>query len=141
MSDSLRLIRIHPADHVAVAVETIDPGTDLRIGELTVTAREQIPSGHKVAMLPIRRGENVIKYGHPIGQATTDIEPGAHVHLHNLQTSLGDILDYEYMPQLAEVQAADTSFPPTGDMPPMRRANRPRESRSPPPVKGCSRPA
>ena len=109
MSDARKLIRIHPADHVAVAIETIEPGTDLRIGELTVTACQQIPSGHKVALLPIRRGENVIKYGHPIGQAATDIEPGAHVHLHNLQTSLGEILDYEYMPQWAEVQAADTS--------------------------------
>ena len=84
MSDSRKLIRIHPADHVAVAIETIEPRTDLRIGELMVTACQQIPSGHKVALLPIRRGENVIKYGASIGSATRDIRPGDYVHTHNL---------------------------------------------------------
>lgn len=52
--------------------------------------------GHKYALVPIKAGENVIKYGSPIGHATEDIEAGAHVHTHNLKTNLSGNLEYTY---------------------------------------------
>ena len=52
--------------------------------------------GHKYALTDIRAGENVIKYGCPIGHATEDIAAGEHVHTHNLKTNLGGNLEYTY---------------------------------------------
>ena len=57
--------------------------------------------GHKYALCAIRAGENVIKYGMPIGHATCDIAPGEHVHVHNVATNLGETLEYTYDPDPA----------------------------------------
>ncbi len=54
--------------------------------------------GHKYAIRQIANGENVIKYGMPIGRATCDIAVGDHVHVHNVVTNLGEQLEYEYVP-------------------------------------------
>lgn len=53
-------------------------------------------NGHKYALTDIKAGENVIKYGFPIGHATCDIFKGEHVHTHNLKTNLKDNLEYTY---------------------------------------------
>lgn len=53
-------------------------------------------NGHKYAVCPIKKGENVIKYGFPIGHALSDIEKGEHVHTHNLKTNLSGKLEYEF---------------------------------------------
>ncbi len=53
-------------------------------------------NGHKYALFPIKKGENVIKYGSPIGHATCDIEVGEHVHTHNVKTNLCGNLEYTY---------------------------------------------
>ena len=58
----------------------------------------QLETGHKYAIRPIKAGENVIKYGNPIGHATADIKAGEHVHTHNLKTNLSDKLEYTYAP-------------------------------------------
>ena len=50
--------------------------------------RVDLSDGHKYAIRDIAAGENVIKYGYPIGHATEDIRCGAHVHTHNLATNL-----------------------------------------------------
>ena len=57
-----------------------------------------LASGHKKAVCTINAGDNVIKYGFPIGVATQDIVVGEQVHSHNMQTKLGDLLQYEYKP-------------------------------------------
>ena len=57
--------------------------------------------GHKYALRDIASGENVIKYGMPIGHATAFIKKGEHVHSHNLATNLGPQLDYVYEPEKA----------------------------------------
>ena len=54
--------------------------------------------GHKYALRDIREGENVVKYGMPIGHATAFIRKGDHVHVHNLATNLGPRLEYVYEP-------------------------------------------
>ena len=61
-----------------------------------------LTDGHKYALCEIKSGENIIKYGFPIGHATKDIQKGEHVHTHNMATNLSDIIEYEYTPQLTE---------------------------------------
>ena len=55
-----------------------------------------LEDGHKYALRDIAKGENVIKYGNPIGHATADIKAGEHVHTHNVATNLSDNLTYTY---------------------------------------------
>jgi len=54
--------------------------------------------GHKYALRDIAAGENIIKYGMPIGHATCAIKKGEHVHVQNVKTNLGDVLEYKYAP-------------------------------------------
>ena len=65
-------IHISPIDNVVVALHPIAKGTLVEVDGLSVTALEDIPQGHKMAVKPIKNGENVIKYGFPIGHATAD---------------------------------------------------------------------
>jgi hypothetical protein len=74
---------------VATALEPLQPGESIAIGERVVSVREAIASGHKIALTRISTGEAVLKYGSPIGTATIDIEPGAHVHVHNVESGRG----------------------------------------------------
>ena len=76
------VIVLHPSDHVAVARVTIRAGEPVGSGELV--AANLIGKGHKVALVPITKGQEIRKYGNVIGVATEDIAAGAHVHLHNL---------------------------------------------------------
>jgi len=66
-----------------------------------------LENGHKYAVRPIQKGENVIKYGNPIGHATQDIAPGDHVHTHNVATNLSDNLTYTYTPGELRFPVAD----------------------------------
>jgi len=60
-----------------------------------------IENGHKYARYDIAAGENVIKYGYPIGHALYDIKKGEHVHSHNLKTNLKDNEEYTYTPKVS----------------------------------------
>lgn len=57
-----------------------------------------LEDGHKYAICDIKKGENIIKYGNPIGHATQDIKCGDHVHSHNVKTNLSGNLEYVYEP-------------------------------------------
>ena len=74
-------IKINPADNVVVALHPIAKGTAVPVNDTTITAVEDIPQGHKMAIAPIAQGENVIKYGFPIGHATTAAVPGTWMHI------------------------------------------------------------
>ena len=54
--------------------------------------------GHKYALCDIKVGENVIKYGNPIGHAVADIKKGEHIHTHNMKTNLSGVIEYKYTP-------------------------------------------
>jgi altronate dehydratase small subunit len=51
-----------------------------------VACKERIPFGHKIAIAAMQRGDDVFKYGETIGRASSGIEPGDYVHLHNLES-------------------------------------------------------
>jgi (2R)-sulfolactate sulfo-lyase subunit alpha len=82
-----------PKDNVGViVVEGLKAGTRM-LGVVTetnktceVTARHDIPIGHKVALAPLKTGDTVIKYGEDIGRMVADAGSGEHVHVHNLKT-------------------------------------------------------
>lgn len=66
-----------------------------------------IEDGHKYACRDINQGEDIIKYGFPIGHATCDIKKGEHVHTHNVKTNLKGIKDYTYKPT-SEIVTSNT---------------------------------
>lgn len=88
-------LRIHPDDSVAVALRDLAAGTPLVLSPdgatPEVTTREAIPYGHKIALQDIPCGQQVVKYGAPIGRTSVDIVAGAHVHVHNLRSVRGAV--------------------------------------------------
>ncbi|MGB0084839.1 MAG: UxaA family hydrolase [Rhodomicrobiaceae bacterium] len=82
-----------PKDNVGViVVEGLKAGTDM-LGVITendttlkLQAKQDIPIGHKVALLPLAAGDTVMKYGEDIGRMVGSAGPGEHVHVHNLKT-------------------------------------------------------
>ena len=99
-------IRINEKDNVIVALNPIKAGTVIPISHenenLEITASVDIPAGHKMAILNIPAGGEVIKYGYRIGNASEDIQAGEWIHTHNIKTALGDLLEYQYEPVKAE---------------------------------------
>ena len=75
----------------------------LKIHELD-NVEIDLNSGHKYAVKDIANGENIIKYGQPIGHAVTDIKKGEHVHTHNIKTNLADKITYTYNPKLHPIE-------------------------------------
>lgn len=98
----MNVFQINPLDNVAVAVDAVPRGSVLTAGGQTFTTVNDIPAGHKVAIRLIKQGEDVIKYGFPIGTAKMDIPAGTWVHTHNVQSKLGDLLHYTYEPEKAD---------------------------------------
>ena len=62
-------LKINPADNVAVAITALPAGEKLTVDGKEITLNEDVPAGHKFALKDFAEGENVIKYGYPIGHA------------------------------------------------------------------------
>ena len=56
---------------------------------IMITAANDVPVYHKIAKVFVKAGDEVYKYGEPIGTASKDIHPGEHVHVHNLESARG----------------------------------------------------
>ena len=67
-----------------------------------------LQNGHKYALCDIKKGENIIKYGNPIGHAVCDIKKGEHVHTHNMKTNLSGNLEYTYCPKNEPIKRVHT---------------------------------
>jgi altronate hydrolase len=81
-------IRLHPDDNVAIARQPLLQGMTLRLEDDTLLSiQETIPPGHKLALRSVAVGGAVRRYGQFIGAATKPIQPGAHVHAHNLSVA------------------------------------------------------
>lgn len=94
------LMKLNPRDTVAVALRPIKSGETVVLGELALTANQDIPQGHKIAVTPMKAGDNVIKYGYPIGHMLKEAEAGDWLHTHNVKTNLTGELTYTYEPKL-----------------------------------------
>jgi altronate hydrolase len=104
------VIVLSASDNVAIARASLSPGQEVRLNGRGVVVQDAIPAGHKVAIAPIRSGENIRRYGQVIGRALSRIEAGRHVHTHNLSF---EEPSFEY-----EFRALETPLPrPSPDAP------------------------
>lgn len=97
-------IQIHPSDKVAVALTPLAKGEKIELADRTIELQEDIAQGHKFALVPMSEGETVIKYGQPIGRLTAPVQAGEWVHIHNMKTRLGDLLEYTYTPEVTQIE-------------------------------------
>ena len=85
-----KAILLHPDDDVATALTELKEGDSVEASlddhSIELTLREDIPFGHKYALRDIARGEEILKYGLPIGRALEEIRAGAWVHVHNCRS-------------------------------------------------------
>lgn len=91
-------LRINPADNVAVAISPLYAGETIEADGRVITLRTDVPAGHKVTLKNFQAGENIIKYGYPIGHLTTDVPEGTWVSEKEIKTNLAGLLDYTYQP-------------------------------------------
>ncbi len=101
-------IHLHPADNIAVARVPLSPGQALKFPDgTTLSVTDSVPAGHKVARTRVPAGGNLIRYGQIIGRALRTIDPGQHVHVHNV--SYEEIqFDYEF-------PAGELEYPPPAE--------------------------
>ena len=93
-----KYLKINPADNVAVAIVTLPAGEKLTVDGTEITLSEEVPAGHKFALKDFAEGENVIKYGYPIGHARIAKKQGDWMNENNIQTNLAGLLEYTYNP-------------------------------------------
>jgi len=90
---SYRFVILNQKDNVATALDYIPAGSVVKITrqdqECDVTIKQNIEFGHKFAIMPIKKGEDILKYGEVIGVASSDIAEGEHVHVHNVEGKRG----------------------------------------------------
>ena len=99
-----KFLQIHPDDNVVVCLEAMNTGDKISLSDgREITAKEEIPAGHKIAIKDLSANDNVIKYGYAIGHATEDISIGRWVHTHDIKTNLEGILEYKYEPDKADI--------------------------------------
>ena len=94
----MKTIRINPADNVAVAIEALKAGETIDIDGQRITLNNDVPAGHKILLSDLVEGENVIKYGYPIGHLKEDHKQGDWICHDHINTNLSGLLDYEYHP-------------------------------------------
>lgn len=101
-------IKINAADNVAVAVHDVEAGGCFDIDGMQICPLVRIPAGHKVALRNMSEGEDVIKYGFPIGHLLQDVPQGGIIDHTNLKTNLEGLLEYSYEPDLTEIVPSDS---------------------------------
>lgn len=88
--------KINEQDNVVVALKDLNESDVIEVDGKLIMLKEPIKRGHKIAICNIGEGQNINKYGFPIGHATKSIEEGEWVHSHNVKTNLDGIKDYSY---------------------------------------------
>lgn len=91
-------IKINPADSVVVCLRPFQKGETIEVDGKSVMLLQDTPAGHKVLINDAAQGDNIIKYGYPIGHAKEDLKEGQWVNENNLKTNLSGTLSYEYHP-------------------------------------------
>ncbi|MBG0775979.1 MAG: UxaA family hydrolase [Desulfovibrionaceae bacterium] len=80
--------QINAKDNVVTAVSDCVAGDEVVVkfggAQTTYTCNQDVPFGHKIAIVEVPKGGRLVKYGEEIGSATTDIHKGDWVHTHNV---------------------------------------------------------
>ncbi len=93
-----KYLKINVADNVAVAISDLKAGETITVDGATIRVNQDVPAGHKIALKDFAEGENVIKYGYPIGHAKEAIRQGDWINEHKIKTNLAGLLSYTYNP-------------------------------------------
>ena len=108
--EPIKIIRINENDNVAVALSPLKAGDTVEAAvsergadKVSLSVKEDIAQGHKTALVDIKCGEPVVKYGFTIGHATRDISAGQWIHTHNMATDLSGETEYDYTPSAAGI--------------------------------------
>lgn len=104
--EQANFIKINPADNVVVCLKPLAKGETITIDGKVITLLQDTPAGHKVLLEDKAEGENIIKYGYPIGHAKQNLKAGEWVNENNLKTNLKGTLEYTYSPVNEELNIA-----------------------------------
>ena len=91
-------IKINVADNVIVCLTDLQKGEMINVDGQHFEVLQDTPRGHKIAICNLKKGDNVIKYGYPIGHLTENVMAGQWLNENNIHTNLEGLLDYEYKP-------------------------------------------
>jgi (2R)-sulfolactate sulfo-lyase subunit alpha len=88
-----KLLIHNKGDDVGIATEDIGRGEQVTgiymdtEEKITLSARSDIPLGHKIALNDIAKGGKVTEYRVTIGLAKEPIAAGDYVHVHNIRSA------------------------------------------------------
>lgn len=91
-------LKINPADTVVVCLQPKKQGDIIEVDDKQITVLQDTPAGHKILINDKKQGEDIIKYGYPIGHAVEDLRAGQWINENNLKTNLSGTLEYTYNP-------------------------------------------
>jgi len=105
-------LKINPADSVVVCLQPKKKGDVIDIDGKQVIVNQDTPAGHKILIKDTAQGENIIKYGYPIGHAKEDLKAGDWVNEENLKTNLEGKIEYTYHPvsQSVDINKENRNF-------------------------------
>ena len=90
-------LKINPADNVVVALKPLSAGTIIDVDSEQITLSCDVPQGHKCALKDFEKGENVIKYGFPIGHTICHVPKGSLICHDHIATNLEGTLEYTHI--------------------------------------------
>ncbi len=105
-----RYLRINPADNVVVAITDLKAGERIEVDGASIVVKEDVPAGHKVTLRAMKKGEDVVKYGYPIGHCREDMEEGRWMDHRHIKTNLSGLLNYTYDPTSVTLNVPKTSL-------------------------------
>ena len=98
-------LKINANDNVAVVLaDVLTAGDVVELDGQRVVVQQEVARGHKVALVDMCAGQQVVKYGYPIGHLTQAVNAGEWIHTHNLKSDLCDNLEYTYTPKSYDVE-------------------------------------
>ena len=100
-------LKINPADSVVVCLQPKKEGDIIEVDGKQITVMQDTPAGHKVLIEDKQQGEDIIKYGYPIGHARENLKAGQWVNENNLKTNLSGTLEYTYQPVSEQLSIKD----------------------------------
>lgn len=98
-----KYLKINSADNVVVAISNLKIGEIIQDGDTSIVLKDDVPAGHKVTLKDFAEGEDVIKYGYPIGHVRHSVEAGKWINENQIQTNLSGLLEYTYNPVKVEL--------------------------------------
>lgn len=98
-------LKINANDNVAVVLaDVLAAGDVVEVDGQRVVVQQEVARGHKVALVDMCAGQQIVKYGYPIGHLTQAVNAGEWIHTHNLKSDLCDNLEYTYTPKSYDVE-------------------------------------